>query len=74
MGDLRCYFPDEVENILRAVDSANHCFAANVSTHEAELYRAGFRAALQAVATAFDVRLDPMTKDVPLPQLREGRR
>ncbi len=71
MSGLRCWFPDEVQAIIRAVDSANHCIAANVPVHDAQLYRAGFRAALQAVATAFDVRLDPMIRDVPVPRLTE---
>lgn len=49
---VRSYFPDEIENTLRAVDQANRSVAAAVPTPEMALYRRGYTDALGAVATA----------------------
>lgn len=52
------FFREDIKNVLRSIDSANACLADHVPTSQVAIYRAGFTAALQAVALAFDVRLD----------------
>ena len=47
----------DIENLLRAIDHAGAVLEA-IPSHDAAVYRAGFRAALAAVAVAFDVRLE----------------
>ena len=53
------FLREDIKNVLRAIDGANQALAAHVPMHDVTVYRAGFAAALDAVATAFDVRLDP---------------
>jgi hypothetical protein len=52
------FLREDIKNMLRAIDGANQGLAAHLPVHDVTIYRAGFAAALQAVATAFDVRLD----------------
>lgn len=49
----------DIENILRAVERANEALAAQLPAGEAASYRAGFSAALRAVAAGFGISLDP---------------
>ncbi len=51
-------FREDIKNLLRAIDSANAALAVHLPTSQVAIYRAGFVAALQAVALALDVRLD----------------
>ena len=50
------WFQEEVENIIASVESANVDVARHIQTKEMKLYRNGYSAALEAVATAFGVR------------------
>lgn len=52
------FLREDIKNMLRAIDGANQSLAVHLPVHDVTIYRAGFAAALQAVATAFDVRLD----------------
>lgn len=47
----------DIRNILRAIDHAGAALE-RIPAHDAAVYRAGYRAALQAVALAFDVKLE----------------
>jgi hypothetical protein len=49
---------EDIQNVLRAIDSANRSLAAHLPLAEVGIYRAGFAAAIDAVAKAFDVGLD----------------
>lgn len=53
------FWREDIQSILRAIDCANASLAAHVPVAEVAIYRAGFAAALQAVATSFGVDLDP---------------
>jgi hypothetical protein len=61
------YVRDDIENVLKAIDQANRDLITLVRSTEADIYRSGFAAALQAVATAFNVRLtsEPRNPDHP---------
>lgn len=64
---VRAWFPDEIENTLRAVDQANRSVADAIRTPEMALYRRGYTDALAVLATAFG--LDPLPNHkLPLPQ------
>jgi hypothetical protein len=54
------FLREDIRNILRAIDRANSAAPASLETGQAELaaYRAGFAAAVQAVATAFDLSVE----------------
>ena len=47
----------DIESILEAIDGANAELAAQIPGPDVEIYRAGFTAALRAVATAFHISL-----------------
>lgn len=51
------FLREDVRNILRAIDHAGAVLEA-IPSHDVAVYRAGYRAALAAVAVAFDVRLE----------------
>ena len=59
------YVRDDIENVLRAIDRANCDLLTLLGSTEADIYRSGFVAALQAVATAFSIRFtsDPANSD-----------
>ncbi|UCC89047.1 MAG: hypothetical protein JSV81_06995 [Anaerolineales bacterium] len=59
---LNVWFRNDVQNALRAVESANAGLFEIVSTPEMELYRQGYEAALRAVAEAFGIRHEPLTR------------
>jgi len=46
-GDIRC--------VLKAVDGTSHDLAARMPVAEVGIYRAGFTAAIEAIATAFGI-------------------
>lgn len=48
---------EDIQNILRAIDSANRALAVHLPLAEVGIYRAGFTAAMEAVAAAFDIGL-----------------
>ena len=52
------FLRDDVENILKAVDRANASLVNHLPMEEVAIYRAGFVAAMQAMAAAFDVSLE----------------
>jgi len=55
---LRMWFPDEVICLLSGVQlAANHGLNVGVHSRESEEYRQGYNDALEAVATAFGVRI-----------------
>jgi hypothetical protein len=60
------YLKRDIENILQAIDRANACLAKNLPIAEVAIYRAGFLSAMQAVAAAFDVALEPHITDCPV--------
>lgn len=49
----------DLENLLRAIRRTNDALASHLADHDVQVYRLGFDAALLAVATALNVRLDP---------------
>lgn len=58
---LNVWFKDDVQNALRAVESANAGLFEIINTPEMQLYRQGYEAALRAVAEAFGIRQEPLT-------------
>ena len=52
------YVRDDIENILRAINRANRDLSSLLGSAEVDLYRAGFVAALQALAEAFNVQFE----------------
>jgi hypothetical protein len=61
------FLREDIQNILRAIDRANGSLASNLPMAEVAIYRAGFAAALGAVAEAFDVQLSsPATAQLDL--------
>ncbi len=50
---VRTWFPDEIENTLKAVDQANFDVAKHIPTPEMQMYRLGYEAAIDALVTAF---------------------
>jgi hypothetical protein len=59
---LNVWFKDDVQNALRAVESANAGLFEIIDTPEMQLYRQGYEAALRAVAEAFGIRQEPFTR------------
>ena len=51
-------------SLLNSVDKANSCIGDNVDSREVALFRAGFRAALEAVAVAIDVPMAPAQREI----------
>lgn len=57
------YLRSDIENALVAIEKANAALAEQVPLAQVAIFRAGFTAALQAVAASFDIRLDaPATR------------
>ena len=52
------FWREDIRNVLKAIDQANIALTAHLPVAQVAIYRAGFSAALQAVATSFDVDLD----------------
>lgn len=52
-SSVRAWFPDEIENTIRAVDQANYNVAQHIPTPEMGMYRLGYEAAIDALVTAF---------------------
>jgi hypothetical protein len=52
------FWRDDIESVLRAIDRSNEQLTSALPLAEVAIYRAGFQAALQAVATSFDLHLD----------------
>lgn len=52
------FWREDIHNALRAIDQANASLAAHLPLEAVAIYRAGFSAALRAVATCFDIHLD----------------
>lgn len=50
---VRTWFPDEIENTIKAIDQANNDVAQHIPTPEMQMYRLGYEAAINALATAF---------------------
>lgn len=50
------FFGDEIANLLLAIDEANLDVISHFDAPEVRIYRAGFAAAIGAVATAFGLR------------------
>ena len=51
-------FRHEIENILRGIDHATGMLARELPVAEVEIWRAGFRAAVDAIALGCGVQLD----------------
>lgn len=49
----------DLENLLRAIRRTNEALVSHLADRDVQAYRLGFDAALEAVATALNVRLDP---------------
>ncbi len=56
---LEVWFRDDIQNTLRAVDSANSDLFKTISTPEMRLYRQGYEAAIRAIGEAFGIRYKP---------------
>lgn len=55
------YLRADIANVVRAIDAANAELAAAVPLAEVSAYRAGFVAALHAIAMAFDLDIQPVS-------------
>lgn len=56
------FYREDIRTLLQAIDEANSALLKQLQgQHQVSAYRAGFAAAVQAVATAFDVSLEPQT-------------
>lgn len=53
---------EDIQNVLKAVDSANRSLAEHLPLIEVGIYRAGFSSAMGAIAKAFDVSLDSQSR------------
>jgi hypothetical protein len=53
---LDVWFKEDIQNALKAVDSANAELFKVINTPEMRLYRQGYEAAIRAVAEAFGIR------------------
>ena len=53
------FLKQDIAHILHGIDRANADLATNLPVAEVAIYRAGFLAAIEAVAAAFDVALEP---------------
>ena len=53
------FLREDINSVLRAVDKASYDLAEHLPVHEVTVYRAGFVAAIEAVALAFDVEAWP---------------
>lgn len=51
------YFRSDIKNTLEAIGQANKALTRRIQTAEADAYRDGFNAALECVATAFNLEL-----------------
>lgn len=69
--NLGIWFADEIKNILVAVDKANQDVAKHVDTPEMALYRLGYRAAIEAIATAFGIAYGNKTQEATSRQLMQ---
>jgi len=54
---LGIWFRDGIENVLLAIDEANLDMVSRFDAPEVRIYRQGFAAAINAVATAFGLSL-----------------
>ena len=70
--NLGIWFADEIENILVAVDKANQDVAKHVDTPEMHLYRLGYQAAIEAIATAFGIAYSTKKQGASSRQLRQS--
>ncbi len=52
------FWREDIRSVLAALDGANLALTSNLPLREVGIYRAGFAAAIQAMASAFDVQLD----------------
>ncbi len=52
---FNCWFRDDINNALRAIDSASAEVFNLVNTPEMQLYRRGYEAAIRAMAEAFGI-------------------
>ena len=59
-------------SLLKSLDKANACLADKLPGREVALFRAGFRAALEAVAEAIDMQLPPAAKVTVIPSITDG--
>lgn len=60
------WFKEEIENTLRAVDLANLDVAQHIHTPEMNLYRRGYEAAIDSLASAFGIEYARRTTLTPL--------
>jgi hypothetical protein len=58
-----CWFRDDINNALRAIDSASAEVFDLVRTPEMELYRRGYEAALRSMAEAFGIHYTPWANE-----------
>ena len=52
---LSCWFRDDINNALRAIDSASAEVFDVIDTPEMQLYRRGYEAAIRSMAEAFGI-------------------
>ncbi len=70
---LNVWFKDDIQNALRAIDSANAELFSVVNTPELQIYRRGYEAALRAMAEAFGLRYEGASRSRDeLPAVIEG--
>lgn len=61
-------------SLLNSIDKANSCLGDNLNSREVSLFRAGFRAAIEAMAVAIDVPLAPALRVEVVPRITSSNR
>ena len=59
------WFPDEIMDILTAIDAANHDLTQELDSPAVRLYQRGYEGALRAVALAFGLAYYPTSEYGP---------
>jgi hypothetical protein len=69
-----CWFRDDINNALRAIDLANAEVFTVINTPEMRLYRRGYEAAVRSMAEAFGIHyISPTHYDEEMPAVIEGK-
>ena len=70
---FNCWFRDDINNALRAIDSASAEVFDLITTPEMRLYRRGYEAAIRAMAEAFGIHYATPSANEETPALIEVR-
>jgi hypothetical protein len=66
---LEVWFRDDIQNTLRAVDSANAELFKTINTPEMQHFRQGYEAAIRAIGEAFGIRYRPAGNHRETPEI-----